>query len=307
MVVPCSETQTLQGREGGNLCESLEADPTPNPFSFTYDPTDSMKKKWRDEESEDEENEAEGPAVTLFTAPNVHIVEVAVQKGLEQLKAFLKEHHSTLVKDVANKVTTILLDKAPHDTGLDNYYHKEGYEGFQVQDLGDEGDGNEEVVPTTQEPVADEVPRPGKYTGLVAVLHAGEDTGLISGPRAGDVALDAEQPSLFSLGLDDDIVQAPIVEAPAGEVAKMPPSQKDLFSEQWIQALCRYLKRKCPKLRRQLPHRQRQPQGHRTNDRYSKYLIRKQKLSIAREVFSNNLFLCLFFSEQFRQRFYFLV
>lgn len=56
-------------------------------------------------------------------------------EGLEQLKAVLMQYHKTLVDDVANTVATILLEKGPHETNLDNYYHKGAMKDFKMRIL----------------------------------------------------------------------------------------------------------------------------------------------------------------------------
>lgn len=93
----------------------LESEPSEERFAFQYDPTHSKKKQQKDDNDEEEKAEQADDVPNLTLVQLELVADAAAKKMLIQLRGLLEEYHKKLVDDVADKVTTNLLERAPHD------------------------------------------------------------------------------------------------------------------------------------------------------------------------------------------------
>lgn len=106
---------------------SLQSEPSEESFAFTYDHAHSKKKQEKDANDEEEIGEDAGVGQELTNAQIELVANAAAEKVLGQLKSILDEYHDKLdeyheklVDNVAERVTTKLLDRAPHQDDMEH-------------------------------------------------------------------------------------------------------------------------------------------------------------------------------------------
>lgn len=86
-----------------NYWKSLEQDPEGAPFALLYDANDSKRKRPRDDKADGEDNQIHARGGNNSSAAPT----------LKQIEELLTKYHSSLVDVVAERVVSMILEKAP--------------------------------------------------------------------------------------------------------------------------------------------------------------------------------------------------